>query len=345
MPDMPDATVAAHAGLRVLVYDSHSYDRTFLDAANAGRHTLEHTAAQLDPHTAAMAAGFDAVCLFVNDHAGAAAMARFAAGGVRCIVQRSTGFNNIDLDAAAAHGITCMRVREYSPHSVAEFAVGLLQTLNRRIHRASSRTRQHDFRLAGLLGRDLYGRTVGVVGTGRIGAIFARIMLGFGCPVIAHDLYEDASLREAGVRYVPLETLWREAEIVSLHVPLLPATHHLLNGESLAMMRPGVIIVNTSRGGLIDTAALIEALGSQHVSGVALDVYEEEEGKFFRDLSDTVLQDDVLARLLSFPNVLLTSHQAFFTHEAMTTIAETTIGNLDDFAAGRRNGNVLPPGA
>ena len=339
-PGVPDSV-----RMRVLVYDTHSYDRTFLDAANDGRHELEFTAAQLDQHTAALAQGFDAVCLFVNDRADAQAISRFASAGVRCIVQRSTGFNNIDLDAAASHGITCMRVSEYSPHSVAEFAVGLLQTLNRRIHRAASRTREHNFRLAGLLGRDLHGRTVGVIGTGRIGAIFARIMLGFGCPVLAYDGREDAELRALGVRYVPLDTLLRESEIVSLHVPLMPETHHLLHAETLALMRPGVVIVNTSRGGLIDSSALIDAITSGHVGGVALDVYEEEEGKFFRDLSDTVIDDEVLTRLLSLPNVLLTSHQAFFTQEAMTTIAETTIRNLDDFAAGRRNGNVLPPEA
>jgi D-lactate dehydrogenase len=330
--------------MRVLVYDTHSYDRTFLDAANAGRHELEYTAAQLDRHTAALSVGYDAVCLFVNDRADADIMARFAANGVRCIVQRSTGYNNLDLEAAAAHGITCLRVSGYSPHSVAEFAVGLLQTLNRRIHRAWNRTREHNFRLAGLLGRDLHGRTVGVVGTGRIGAIFARIMHGFGCPVLACDVHEDEGLRALGVRYVPLDVLLREAEIVSLHVPLTPQTHHLLDAARIATMRPGVIIVNTSRGGLIDTPALVAAIESQQVGGVALDVYEEEEGKFFRDLSDTLVHDEVLTRLLTFPNVLLTSHQAFFTQEAMTTIAETTIGNLDDVAAGRRNGNVLPPG-
>ena len=327
--------------MRVLVYDTHSYDRTFLEQANAGRHALEFTAAQLDAHTVALAHGFDAVCLFVNDRADASVMARFAEGGVRCIVQRSTGFNNLDLDAAAAHGITCMRVRSYSPHSVAEFAVGLLQTLNRRIHRSWNRTREHNFRLAGLLGRDLHGRTVGVVGTGRIGAIFARIMLGFGCPVLAHDVQEHPELVSLGVRYVPLDQLLRTSEIVSLHVPLTPETHHLLNADTIGIMRPGVTIINTSRGGLIDTPALVAAIESQHVGAVALDVYEEEEGKFFRDLSDTVLQDEILTRLLAFPNVLLTSHQAFFTEEAMTTIANTTIGNLDDFAAGRRNDNVL----
>ncbi|MCU0635966.1 MAG: 2-hydroxyacid dehydrogenase [Gemmatimonadaceae bacterium] len=270
-------------------------------------------------------------------------MARLAAGGVRCIVQRSTGYNNLDLAAARAHGISCRRVGYYSPHAVAEFAVGLLQTLNRRIHRAWNRTREFNFRLAGLLGRDLHGRTVGVVGTGKIGAIFARIMLGFGCPVLAADVTPDPGLVAAGVRYVPLDALLREAEIISLHVPLTPATRHLLDATTLATMQRGVTIVNTSRGGLIDTASLVAAIESGQVGAVALDVYEEEEGKFFRDLSDTVMADDVLARLLSFPNVLLTSHQAFFTHEAMTTIAETTIANLDDAAAGRAGDNLLAP--
>jgi D-lactate dehydrogenase len=329
--------------MRVLVYDTHSYDRQFLEAACGARHTLEFTAAQLDPHTAALAKGFDAVCLFVNDRATADVMATFAAGGVRCIVQRSTGFNNLDLVAAATHGIQCLRVGYYSPHAVAEFAVGLLQTLNRRIHRAFNRTREFNFRLAGLLGRDLHGRTVGVVGTGKIGAIFARIMIGFGCPVLATDVVPHPELLALGVRYVPLATLLRDAEIISLHVPLLPDTRHLLNAETIAVMQPGVTIINTSRGALIDSAALVAAIESGHVGAVGLDVYEEEDGKFFRDLSDVVMQDDVLARLISFPNVLLTSHQAFFTQEAMTTIAETTIANLDDVAAGRRNANVLTP--
>jgi D-lactate dehydrogenase len=327
--------------MRVLVYDTHSYDREFLTAASAGGHDLTFTAAQLDIHTAALAHGYDAVCLFVNDRATADVMATFASGGVRCIVQRSTGFNNLDLAAAAAHGITCYRVGFYSPHAVAEFAVGLLQTLNRRIHRAWNRTREFNFRLAGLLGRDLHGRTVGVVGTGKIGAIFARIMHGFGCPVLATDVVPQPELIALGVRYVPLDELLRESEIISLHVPLLPDTRHLLNAATLATTQPGVTIINTSRGGLIDSAALVAAIESGHVGAVGLDVYEEEDGKFFRDLSDAVMHDDVLARLISFPNVLLTSHQAFFTQEAMTTIAETTIANLNDAAAGRENANVL----
>lgn len=330
--------------MRVLVYDTHSYDKTFLDAANGGRYELEYTAAQLDIQTAALASGFDAVCLFVNDKADAAVMERLAAGGVRMIAQRSTGFNNLDLAAAARHGITCMRVGYYSPYAVAEFAVGLLQTLNRRIHRAYNRTREFNFRLAGLLGQDIHGRTVGVVGTGKIGAIFARIMTGFGCPVLAYDVRENPECLELGVTYVSLDELLRASDIISLHVPLMPQTRHMINAETLAVMKPGVMIINTSRGGLIDTEALIGAVQSGRVAAVGLDVYEEEEGKFFRDLSDQVMDDEVLARLMTFPNVLLTSHQAFFTHEAMTTIAETTLQNLADFDEGRENENVLKAG-
>jgi D-lactate dehydrogenase len=329
--------------MRVLVYGTHSYDQSFLDAANQGQHELVFTAAQLDQHTAALANGYDAVCLFVNDTADATVMERLAAHGVRMIAQRSTGFNNLDLEAAAQHGITCMRVGYYSPYAVAEFAIGMLQTLNRRLHRAYNRTREFNFRLAGLLGHDLHGRTVGVVGTGKIGAIFARIMQGFGCPILAYDVRENPECIEMGVTYLPLDELLRRADIISLHVPLMPQTHHMINAESLALMKPGVMIVNTSRGGLIDTEALIEAIAHGKVGAVALDVYEEEEGKFFLDLSDQVMDDDVLARLMTFPNVLVTGHQAFFTHEAMTTIAETTIANLSDFAAGRDSANVLKP--
>ncbi len=329
--------------MRVLVYDTHSYDREYLETANRARHELAFTAAQLDLHTAALADGFDAVCLFVNDRATEPVMARLAAAGVRCIVQRSTGYNNLDLRAAAAHGITCLRVRDYSPYAVAEFAVALLQTLNRKVHRAYNRTREHNFRLAGLLGHDLHGRTVGVVGTGRIGAIFARILHGFGCPILAYDVQPNPEVLALGGRYVPLAELLEASDVISLHVPLLPETRHLLDAERLARCKRGVMIVNTSRGGLVDTPALIDALQSGHIGAVALDVYEEEEGKFFRDLSDQVLGDEVLARLMTFPNVLVTSHQAFFTHEAMTTIAETTLANLDDVAAGRPSPNALVP--
>ena len=327
--------------MRVLVYDTHSYDQNFLNAANQGQHELEYTTAQLDHQTAALASGYEAVCLFVNDRATERVMERLAAGGVRMIAQRSTGFNNLDLAAAARLGITCMRVSRYSPHAVAEFAAGLLQTLNRRIHRAYNRTREFNFRLAGLLGHDIHGRTVGVLGTGKIGTVFARILHGFGCPLIGWDAREEPQCLELGMRYLPLDDVLRQADILSLHVPLVRETHHLIDARALALMKPGVVIINTSRGGLIDTEALIAAIQSGQVGGVGLDVYEEEEGKFFRDLSDKVMDDATLARLMTFPNVLVTGHQGFFTHEAMSTIAATTIRNLTDFAAGRTNENVV----
>lgn len=327
--------------MRVLFYDAHSYDETFFNAANQGRHELVYSTAQLDARSAAMAQGFDAVCLFVNDFANAEVCALLARAGVRLIVQRSTGFNNIDLPACARHGITAMRVSHYSPYSVAEHAVALLMTLNRRVHRAFNRTREFNFRLAGLMGHDIHGRTVGVVGTGKIGAIFASILRGFGCTLLGHDVRANADCVALGMRYVPLDELLAQSQIVSLHTPLLPETHHMINRRTLALMQRGSWLINTSRGGLVDTEALIEAVASGHLAGVGLDVYEEEQGKFFRDLSDRPMRDEELARLVSFPNVLITGHQAFFTHEAYTTIAETTLANLDDFAAGRGNGNVL----
>ena len=327
--------------MKTLVFDSHSYDNTFLDAANAGRHELVYTQAQLDVHTAAMAEGFDAVCLFVNDRANAQVLERLAAAGVRMIAQRSTGYNNIDLEAAKHLGIAVMRVGHYSPNSVAEHAVALLMTLNRRVHRAFNRTREFNFRLAGLMGRDIHGSCVGVVGTGKIGAIFARIMHGFGCSLLGHDVKPNPECIALGMEYVPLAELLSRSDIISLHAPLTPQTWHLINAESLAMVKRDAFIINTSRGGLIDTEALTQAVQSGAIAGVGLDVYEEEEGKFFRDLSDRPMSDDTLARLMSFPNVLITGHQAFFTVDAVTTICETTIQNLTDFESGKTNANTL----
>jgi D-lactate dehydrogenase len=331
--------------VQVLVYDAHSYDREFLDAANKGRHTLSYTAAALDAQTAALAQGVPAICCFVNDDGSEAVLWQLAAGGTRLVALRSTGFNNVDLAAAGRLGVTVMRVSAYSPYAVAEFAVGLLQTLNRKIHRAFNRTRENNFRLGGLLGHDIHGKTVGVIGTGKIGAVFAKIMTGFGCTVLAYDVAQNPGCLALGVRYAPLEEVLAESQIISLHVPLMPATHHLINARTLALMKPGAMLINTSRGGLIHTEALIDALKEGRLGAVGLDVYEEEEGLFFRDLSDRIIADDVFARLLSFPNVLVTGHQAFFTEEAMTTIAETTLRNIDDFAAGRENENVLKPKA
>lgn len=327
----------------VLVYDAHSYDQTFLKAANSGQHNLVFTTAQLDATTVALAQDYPAICCFVNDRADAAVLERLAAGQTRLIVLRATGFNNVDLVAAQRLGITVMRVAYYSPYAVAEFAVGLLQTLNRRIHRAYNRTREFNFRLAGLLGQDIHGKTVGVIGTGKIGAAFASIMRGFGCQLLGYDLFENPACHDLGLTYLPLEELLQQSDILSLHLPLTPDTYHLINHTTLALLKPTALLINTSRGGLIDTDALIHALRGQQIGGVALDVYEEEDGVFFQDLSDRVMTDDTLARLMTFGNVLVTGHQAFFTYEAVTTIAETTITNINDFAAGNTNANVLLP--
>ncbi|MFN8482338.1 MAG: 2-hydroxyacid dehydrogenase [Anaerolineae bacterium] len=329
--------------MKVMVFDAHSYDHEFLDAANAGRFELSYSQISLDYQTATLAQGCEAVCLFVNDDGSAPVLEKLAAGGTRLVALRSTGFNNVDLEAAEECGITVMRVSSYSPYSVAEFAVGLLQTLNRKIHRAYNRTRENNFRLAGLLGRDIHGSTVGVVGTGKIGAVFARIMQGFGCDLLGYDVFQNPECLELGMQYVPLDELLAAADIVSLHVPLMPDTRHLINERTLALMKPSAFLINTSRGALIDTEALVGALREGHLAGVGLDVYEEEDDLFFRDLSDQIITDDVFARLISFPNVLVTGHQAFFTREALTTISETTIQNIADFEAGVPNANILKP--
>jgi D-lactate dehydrogenase len=277
----------------------------------------------------------------VHDHADAAIIDALAGLGVRGIALRCAGYNNIDLAAAARRGLPVVRVPAYSPHGVAEHAAALLLALNRHIHRAYSRVREGNFALDGLLGFDLHGKTVGIVGTGKIGACFAQIMAGFGCKVLAYDLVENPAVRALGAVYVPLDRLFAEADVISLHCPLTPATHHLVGAAALARMRKGVYLINTGRGPLIDTTAVIKALKSGRLGGLAIDVYEEEEGVFYEDLSSAILTDDVLARLLTFPNVIVTSHQAFFTREAMTAIAATTLANLDDLAAGRPCQNAL----
>jgi len=327
--------------MRVVVFSTKPHDRQFLGAANAGRHELVFLEARLLAETAPLAAGAEAVCLFVHDHADAGILGTLAKLGVRHIALRCAGFNNVDLAAAARHGITVARVPAYSPHGVAEHAVALFLTLNRRVHRAYNRVRDGNFALEGLLGFDVHGKTVGVVGTGKIGACFAQIMRGFGCRVLAFDVARQPAVEALGVEYTTLERLLVESHVISLHCPLTPQTHHLINAGTLAQMRDGVVIINTGRGPLIDTRAVIAALKSGKLGALALDVYEEEEGVFYEDHSGAFLADDQLARLLTFPNVLVTSHQAFFTREAITAIAETTLGNLDDFAAGRPCPNAL----
>ncbi len=327
--------------MRVLVYDTKRYERDVLTRANHGQHDLKFISASLNEQTAVLAEGYPAISIFVNDDASAPVLERLAAVGVRLIALRSTGFNNVDIEAARRLGIAVMRVANYSPYAVAEFAVALLLGVVRKIHRAWNRVRENNFALDGLQGFDIHGRTVGVIGTGRIGAVFTTIMHGFGVQLLGYDVQQNESCLALGMRYAPLEEVLAQSDIISLHVPLLPATYHLINARTIATMKRGVVIVNTSRGGLIDTEALIEGLKSGHIGAVGLDVYEEEDGLFFRDRSDQVLTDDVFARLLTFPNVLITGHQAFLTQEALDQIAETTIQNITDFAEGRPNANQL----
>jgi D-lactate dehydrogenase len=322
--------------IEIAVFDTKPYDREYLNQApGAERVTWRFHEFRLCSETAAAAQGALAACIFVNDQADRACLETLAKLGVKLIALRCAGFNNVDLPAAREFGLVVVRVPAYSPHAVAEHTVALLLTLNRKIHRAFNRVRELNFSLSGLVGFDLHGKTAGIVGTGKIGSITAQIFRGFGTQVLAHDPFPAPDWAAThGIRYVDLETLLEQSDIVSLHVPLLPETQHLLGQKTLARMKPGVFIVNTSRGKLIDTGALIAALKSGHVGGVALDVYEEEQGVFFEDLSGQVLQDDELSRLLTFPNVLITAHQAFLTREALAEIARVTTANVLHFATG-----------
>jgi D-lactate dehydrogenase len=325
--------------MKIAFFDTHGFEKAFFSTHSD--HQIHFFETRLTPATAALADGFSCVCAFVNDQLNEAVLDKLKQGGTTLIALRSAGFNHVDLAAAKRLGMTVVRVPEYSPHAVAEHAVALIMTLNRKIHRAYARVREGNFSLNGLMGFDLNKKVVGVVGTGRIGKVFAQIMLGFGCRVLAYDRQIDSDLEKQGVIYVDLTSLFRESDIISLHVPLNKQTHHLVNDGALALTKPGVMLINTSRGGLIDTASLIRYLKNGHVGTAGLDVYEEEEGVFFENLSETVLQDDQLARLLTFPNVILTSHQAFLTIEALQAIATTTIQNIDDFIGGRPLSNEV----
>jgi len=313
----------------VAVYDTKPYDREYLGAAGGGALRFRFHEFRLGAATAPSAHGAQAVCVFVNDTLDRRCLEALREGGVRLVALRCAGFNNVDLPAAQALGLAVTRVPAYSPHAVAEHTVGLLLTLNRKIHRAYNRVREHNFALNGLIGFDVHGRTVGLVGTGKIGRLVAKIFLGFGARVIAHDPRPDpAWATAAGVTYGTLDEVLGASDILSLHTPLTPDTHHLLNAETLARLKPGAFIVNTSRGKLIDTTALLQQLKNGHLGGVALDVYEEEEGIFFEDHSGTLIRDDELNLLLSFPNVLVTAHQAFLTREALTEISRVTTENI-----------------
>jgi D-lactate dehydrogenase len=332
--------------VRIAVFSARGYDRRFLEEANARHgHELTFLEARLDETTAKLADGYDAVCPFVNDRVDTEVVARLAAGGTRLLTLRSAGFNHVDLEAAQEHGIAVVRVPAYSPYAVAEHTVALMLGVERKIHRAANRVRDGNFALDGLLGFDLRNKRIGIIGTGKIGMIVARIMRGFGCSIRAYDPFPSDDVRDLGVRYEDLDTLLGECDVITLHCPLTPETHHIIDADALTKTRPGVMIVNTSRGALIDTRAVIDALKDGRIGHLALDVYEEEGDLFFEDLSDTGIQDDVFARLLTFPNVLITAHQAFFTEEALRNIAETTLGNATAFAEGRDSGNELHPAA
>lgn len=307
------------------------------DARNRGGepHELVFLEAPLDEKTAALAEGCPAVCAFVNDSMREPTLRVLHDVGVRHIALRSAGFNHVDVDAAEKLEMVVARVPAYSPHAVAEHTVGLMLTANRKFHRAYHRVREHNFSIDGLLGFDIRGKTVGVVGTGEIGAVVCKILAqGFDARVVAYDIEPSDAVRELGVEYVDLDELYERSDVVTLHCPLTPETHHLIDAAALGKMKEGVMIVNTSRGAVIDTKAAINALKSRRIGSLALDVYEEEADLFFRDLSDQVITDDVFARLLTFPNVIMTAHQAFFTREALRGIAETTMANLTGFESG-----------
>ncbi|MEM1225120.1 MAG: 2-hydroxyacid dehydrogenase [Planctomycetota bacterium] len=319
--------------MRVACFSSKPYDERFLSpAAKAAGHEFRFLQAALDQSTAVLASDCHAVCAFVNDTIDEPVLKRLADHGVKFLVMRCAGFNNADISAAARHGIRVARVPRYSPHAVAEHTIGLVLTLNRKIHKAYNRVRENNFSIDGLLGFDLHGRTFGVIGTGAIGLVLAQILSGFGCQVLLYDPHPNERGSERG-QYVSLNELLERSDLVSLQCPLTRQTKHLIDAHRISRMKAGAMLINTSRGGLIDTSAAIDGLKSGQLGGLALDVYEEETGLFFEDLSQQVIQDDVLSRLMTFPNVLITSHQAFFTRDALETIARTTMENLTAFAS------------
>jgi len=323
--------------VKAAFFSTKSYDRQSFEAINANyHHELAFFEVQLNPKTAVLAADFPVVCLFVNDIADAETLEILASQGTRLLALRCAGFNMVDLQRASELGIKIARVPAYSPYAVAEHAAALVLTLNRKIYRAYNRVRDDNFSLEGLLGFDLHGCTVGVIGTGKIGMAFAQIMHGFGCRLLGYDAYPNDQFEAIGdAQYVPLPDLFADSDIISLHCPLFPETHHLINADAIAQMKPGVMLINTSRGGLIDTPAVIDGIKSRKIGYLGLDVYEQEDDLFFQDLSDTVILDDTFQLLQSFPNVVITAHQAFFTRNALEGIATTTLSNISDFEQGQ----------
>lgn len=326
--------------MKILFYDTKSYDRdsfqeTLKDFPDI---EIEYTKSDLDPRTAALAEGFDAVCGFVSSDVGAQTLSILHHKGIWLVLMRCAGFNNVDLDSARQYGIRIMRVPGYSPEAVAEHAMALALAANRRLYKAYNKVRENDFSLSGLMGFNFYQKTAGIIGTGKIGAAMCRICQGFGMKVIAYDVYENPSLKDF-VEYVALDELLSRSDVISLHCPLMDSTYHMINIDTIRKMKDGVILVNTSRGALVKTADLIEGIRMHKFAGVGLDVYEEETNNVFEDRSDEILEHSTTARLLSFPNVMITSHQGFFTKEALRAIAETTLQNASDYESGKESPN------
>jgi D-lactate dehydrogenase len=326
--------------MKIVFFSAQPYDKVFFTQFNKDNYELVFLEIPLNEQTADFAAGANAICLFVNDKVTAGVLEKLSKTTVKIIALRCAGFNNVDLDAAKSNGIRVCRVPAYSPEAVAEHAVAMILTLNRKTHKAYNRVREQNFSLNGLLGYNIHGKTIGIIGTGNIGKAFAKIMLGFGCRVLAFDLIANKDLEALGVEYLPIMEVFK-SDIISLHCPLNDQTKHLMNESSFAMMKKGAVLINTSRGGLIDTKAVIKALKTGQIGALGIDVYEQEEKLFFRDLSEDIIQDDAIQRLMSFPNVLITAHQAFFTNEALTQIATTTFNNISQLI----NTNKLTPQA
>ncbi|MFD3000369.1 2-hydroxyacid dehydrogenase [Pontibacter toksunensis] len=330
--------------MKVAFFSTRKYDSQYFSQYNAAyNHELNFLEVPLNSHTAPLAKGHDAVCIFVNDQANEEVLQELARQEIKLIALRCAGFNNVDLKAAAALGIKVVRVPAYSPYSVAEHTLALILTLNRKTHRAYNRVKEGNFALNGLMGFDLHGRTIGLIGLGKIGLVTAGILKGFGCKVVGYDIARPAEADSLGIDFVDLDTLYAQSDIISLHCPLTPDTYHIINSKSLAKMKKGVMLINTSRGALIDTKAVISALKSEKVSYLGLDVYEEEAALFFEDKSENVIQDDIFMRLLSFNNVLITGHQAFFTSDAMQGIVSVTLQNISDFEEGKALKNQVLP--
>lgn len=328
--------------MKTTIYSTHKFEEPYIIKANNGKHQLKFLENRLTEDTAILATGFKTVSLFTGDDASEKILEKLNAIGVENIALRSAGFNHVDLKKASELGIKVARVPAYSPYAIAEHTMALILALNRKLIKAHNRVREQNFSLNGLTGFDLNGKTVGVIGTGKIGSVLVKILHGFGCKILAQDVLEDQNLINSyNVIYTNCETICKQSDIISLHVPLKVSTKHLIDKEHIALMKPGVMLINTSRGGLVDTKAVIEGLKTKKIGYFGIDVYEEEEGLFFEDHSEDILQDDVIARLMTFNNVLITSHQAFLTETALTNIAETTIYNLDCFENGKVSGNEV----